>query len=143
MTEDLHIEGTLTLPAWELWYTTSRSSGAGGQHVNTTDSRVTLCWSVVASSVLTDDTKAWLLKRLRSRLTSEGVLQVSAETHRSQHRNRQDARERLAQLVREALHRPKARVATKPTRASVRRRLADKSARSSVKSLRSKVPSED
>ncbi|TVR05029.1 MAG: aminoacyl-tRNA hydrolase [Deltaproteobacteria bacterium] len=136
MSDDLAINDGLTIPGWELWVTTSRSSGAGGQHVNRTESRVTLHWNLLGSSVLDEGTKARLRQRLSSRLTADGVLQVSAEDERSQHRNRALARERLAEVVREGLKRRRRRVATKPTRGSERRRLKAKRLQGEKKALR-------
>lgn len=138
MTDDLPIHDTLTLPGWELWVTTSRSSGAGGQHVNRTESRVTLHWNLAGSSVLTDAQRARLLQRLGGRVNADGVLQVSVETHRSQHRNREEARERLQALVVEALQTRRARRATRPTRSSVRRRLEAKRQQGEKKERRRK-----
>lgn len=134
--EDLKISEALTIPGWELWTTTSRSGGAGGQHVNRTESRVTLFWSPANSSVLDDHQRARLQQRLGSRLSNEGVLQVSAEAHRSQHRNREEARRVLAELVERALRRRKRRIPTRRTRGSERRRLASKKQQGEKKRLR-------
>lgn len=127
---------TLTIPAAELTWRFSRSSGPGGQGVNTTDSRVELSWDVGASAVLTDTQRSRLLARLGGRLV-DGVLTVTASEHRSQLRNRDAARARLTALVAEALRPPaRTRRPTRPTRGSQRRRLDAKRRRGDVKRLR-------
>ncbi|HET7173546.1 MAG TPA: alternative ribosome rescue aminoacyl-tRNA hydrolase ArfB [Nocardioidaceae bacterium] len=126
----------LVLPDRELSWRFSRSSGPGGQSVNTTDSRVELSFDVAASAALTEAQRSRLLTRLAARLV-DGVLTVSASEHRSQLRNREAAEERLAQLVREGLAPPpRPRVPTKPSAASVRRRLDAKRRRAMTKHLR-------
>jgi len=142
MSDDLVIDERLSIPSWELWYTTSRASGAGGQHVNTTDSRVTIHWVPANSSVLDDAAKARVLRRLRPRLTSDGELQLSAQDERSQHRNREIVRERLAALIRESLVVQRRRRATRPTRGSIERRLTEKRVTAEKKRAR-KPPSDD
>lgn len=128
--------GGLVIPASELVERYSRSSGPGGQGVNTTDSRVQLSFDVATSTVLSEAQRARLLRRLRSRLTV-GVLTIDASEHRSQWRNREAARVRLAALLREAMAPPPPpRRATRPTRGSVDRRLASKRRRAEVKRQR-------
>ena len=108
----------------------SRSSGPGGQGVNTTDSRVELSWDLGSSAVLTETQRARLLDRLGGRLV-DGVLTVTASEHREQLRNRAAAERRLAALVAEGIHPPgPRRRPTRPTRGSQERRLAAKRARS-------------
>lgn len=132
------LPGGLVIPASELVERYSRSSGPGGQGVNTTDSRVQLSFDVAASTVLSEVQRTRLLRRLRSRLDT-GVLTVDASEHRSQWRNREAARVRLAGLLREALAPPPPpRRATRPTRGSVDRRLAGKRRRAEVKLQRSR-----
>jgi ribosome-associated protein len=126
----------LVVPEAELAWRFSRSSGPGGQGVNTADSRVELSWDVVASAVLSDAQRARLVERLGGRLVG-GVLTVAASEHRAQLRNREAARVRLAALVADALAPPgPRRRATRPTRGSVTRRLDAKKQRSGVKRLR-------
>ena len=120
------------LPESELSWRFSRSSGPGGQHVNTTETRVEVLWSPADSTVLTDDQKARVAARLRGRLV-DGRVSVVASAHRSQLRNREDAVRRLEELVAEALRPVKRRRPTKPTRGSVERRLDAKKRRSQVK----------
>lgn len=125
----------LTVPATEVVEQFSRSSGPGGQSVNTTDSRVEAVLDVSACTVLTDSQR----RRAVESLGSERIV-VTASEHRSQHRNRVAARLRLADRLRAALAPPPLpRVATKPTKGSRRRRLEGKKRRSQVKSLRGRV----
>ena len=134
--EDLKIGSALVIPGWELWFSASRSGGPGGQHANTSDTAVTLHWSIEDSSVLSDGQKKRLRHKLRRNVTDQGVLQVSSADTRSQHRNRKMARERMAEQVREGLKRRKRRVATKPSRAAKRRRIKNKRHRAQIKKLR-------
>jgi len=129
----LVINDTVNIPLSELVYTASRSSGPGGQHVNTTDTRIQVRWNVKESSALYEDERALVLKNLATRLTESGDLILAADTHRSQRRNREEVTQRLATLVREALIPPKPRKKTKPTRAAKERRLEDKRKKSRTK----------
>ncbi|WP_163163628.1 alternative ribosome rescue aminoacyl-tRNA hydrolase ArfB [Arthrobacter sp. Alg241-R88] len=139
---DLDVVPGLTIPASELDWRFSRSSGPGGQHVNTSDSRVELSWDVRESSALSDSQRLILLTRLGPHLIG-GVVTVSASERRSQLRNREIALAKLADLVAGGLA-PAApgRRATKPTRGSDRRRLVAKKLRSTTKQQR-KRPSAD
>lgn len=132
----LAVSPALTIPEGELAWRFSRSSGPGGQGVNTTDSRVELSWDVEASAVLSDSQRARLLARLDKRLVA-GVLTVTASENREQLRNRAAARTRLAVLVAEGLAPPpRQRRATRPTRGSQERRLAAKKQRTTTKQMR-------
>ncbi|RAX49665.1 aminoacyl-tRNA hydrolase [Arthrobacter sp. AQ5-05] len=139
---DLEISPVLSIPASELDWRFSRSSGPGGQHVNTSDSRVELSWNIAGSRVLTDAQRERLVSRLDPKLVS-GVLTVSASEQRSQLRNREIALQKLAGMLASALapDGPRRR-ATKPTKGSQRRRLAAKSQRSATKSQRQRPSSE-
>jgi ribosome-associated protein len=139
---DLEVSSALTIPASELNWRFSRSSGPGGQHVNTSDSRVELFWSVADSAALSDDQRQLLLARLGRRLVA-GVLTVTASEQRSQLRNREIARRKLAELVSAGLAPagPRRR-ATKPTKGSDRRRLAAKEQRSATKRQRRRPSAE-
>ena len=129
----------ITLPGAELVERFSRSPGPGGQSVNTSDTRVELAYDIAGSTALTDDQRARALSRLSQRLV-DGRLVVVASEHRSQHRNRAAARERLAELLRSALAPPPpARRPTRPTRGSQRRRLEAKRQRGETKALRGRV----
>ena len=132
----LRLRGSVVIPESELAWRFSRSSGPGGQGVNTTDSRVELLFDVAASSSLGPDLRARALARLGPRL-SGGVLSVTASEHRSQLRNREEAERRLAAILSEAIAPPpRPRRPTKPTRGSVNRRIAVKKRRSELKRLR-------
>jgi ribosome-associated protein len=124
------------IPERELGWRFSRSGGPGGQGVNTTDSRVELLFDVAASTTLTEQQRARVLQRLSNRLV-DGVLTVVASEYRSQLRNREAARARLAAMLRAALAPdPPARRPTRPSRAARERRLADKRRRMLTKRLR-------
>lgn len=133
---DLRVSSTLVVPAAELAWRFSRSSGPGGQGVNTADSRVELSFDVAGSAVLLDRQRDRLTDRLAGRLVG-GVLTVAASEHRAQLRNRDAARQRLATLLREGLAPPpRARRATRPTLGSRRRRIETKKQRGETKRLR-------
>lgn len=134
----LPISRTLALPETELTERFLRADGPGGQHVNRTESAVELRFDVAASPSLPDEVRARLLARRDRRLTAEGVLVIQARRFRDQARNRDDARERLAEIIRAVLTPPKKRVATKPTRASKERRLVGKQQRGKLKQTRSR-----
>ena len=122
----------LVIPAAEISEQFSRSSGPGGQHVNTSDSRVQLSLDLASASFLTETQRERVLGRLSPRLSGT-VLTVTSEKQRSQLKNRQDALRRLAQLLRDALAPPVQRRATKPSRNSRRRRVRSEQRRSEIK----------
>jgi len=129
----LQVNGTLSIPRSELDVRVSRASGAGGQHVNKTSSRVEIFWNIPGSRALSEEQRSRLLEKLASKLTTEGSIRVVASDMRSQSRNRDLAEERLADLVRRALIIPKKRRATKPTRAAKEARLESKKRHSTKK----------
>ncbi|MGS2645651.1 alternative ribosome rescue aminoacyl-tRNA hydrolase ArfB [Streptosporangium sp. LJ11] len=132
----LQISGSVSVPEAELGWRFSRSSGPGGQGVNTTDSRVELSFDLAATETLGPVFKARALERLGSRLVN-GVITIAASEFRSQLRNREAAEMRLAQILREAIAPPpKKRRPTKPSRGAVERRIAAKKQRSDLKRLR-------
>ena len=133
----LYVNGSLSIPRHELDVRVSRSSGAGGQHVNKTSSRVEIFWNISTSRALSDEQRARLQHKLASRLTSDGSIRVVASDMRSQTRNREIAEERLAELVARALIVPRKRRPTKPTKASKEARLDAKRRHSSKKRDRS------
>jgi ribosome-associated protein len=135
----LEITPAIIIPDEELIERFVRASGPGGQHVNKTSTAVELRFDVQNSPSLPDEVKARLAKIAGSRLTLEGVLVLFAQGARSQEMNRQEARTRLAELVRRATEKPKPRRPTKPTHASKLRRLEAKSQRSGIKSARGRV----
>jgi ribosome-associated protein len=133
---DLHVRGPLVLPARELHWRFSRASGPGGQGVNTTDSRVELSFDLARSPSVPENLRERALSRLAGRLV-DGVLTIVAAEQRSQLRNREAARERLAEVLRTAIAPPpKARRASRPTKGSQRRRLESKARRGAIKKLR-------
>jgi ribosome-associated protein len=133
------ITRSIAIDSDELTETFTRSTGAGGQHVNTTDSAVLLRFDVAASPSLPEAVKDRLAALAGSRMTREGVLILRSEGSRSQLLNRQEVRERLIALIQEATIVPKKRRPTKPTRASQTRRVDGKVKRASVKQGRGKV----
>jgi len=135
----LHITDQISLEEWELTEQFTRSSGPGGQNVNKVSSAVELRFEAERSPNLPDPVKRRLRRLAGSRWTKEGAVVIRVEDTRHQARNREIARERLADLVRRATVAPKRRVPTKPTKGSKERRLKAKKVRGEVKSLRGKV----
>jgi ribosome-associated protein len=132
----LTVTAGIVVPEAELQWRFSRSSGPGGQSVNTTDSRVELSFDLAASQAINETLKLRATARLAGRLV-DGVVTVAASEHRSQLRNREAAESRLAGLLRDAIAPPaRPRRATRPTRGSVRRRLDSKRRRSDLKRQR-------
>ena len=129
----LKVGHLVEIPDEELDERFIRSSGPGGQNVNKVSTAVELRFDVRQSASLRDDVKARLIKLAGRRMTDDGVLVLRADRFRTQERNREDARQRLTELVAEALVPPKPRVKTRPTLASKKRRLDDKSRRGEVK----------
>lgn len=125
----------IAVPESEMTWRFSRSSGPGGQSVNTTDSRVELMWRLVDSTVLDDEQRALATTRLRGRLV-DGTLTIAASQYKSQHRNREDAKVRLESLLAKALTPTRPRHATKPGKGARQRRLDDKKQRGATKRLR-------
>jgi ribosome-associated protein len=134
--------GDLLIDESEIVESFVRASGPGGQNVNKVASAVELRFDARRSPSLPADVAVKLMKLAGSRLTNEGVIVIFAQRFSSQPRNREDARERLAALILKAQHRDKPRRATRPTLASKRRRLDEKSRRGSVKALRGKAGEE-
>lgn len=132
----LAVTAHLAIPETELVERFMRADGPGGQHVNRTESAVELRFDAARSPSLPDDVRARLLARRDRRLTADGVVVIQARRFRDQARNRDDARDRLAELIRAALVAPKKRVATRPTRASKERRLTGKTRRGQIKRTR-------
>jgi len=135
------ITDAITIDDSELSESFVRSSGPGGQNVNKVSSAVQLRFDVRHSPSLPNDVAVRLMRLAGKRLTKEGVIVIIAQQHRTQERNRADARERLFDLIRQAAVRPVPRRATKPPKAEKRRRLEAKKHRSGIKSLRRGKPS--
>lgn len=141
--DPIRINQRLVIPASELEFRATRSGGPGGQHANTSATRIELTWNVRASPSLTDRRRELIVSRIGSRLDSDGTLRLVCDTHRSQHRNRQDVVERFAELVAGALRPVKKRKKTRPTRASKERRLEKKKRRGRLKKLRGRIDRND
>lgn len=139
----IRITPTVSIDDSELEERFVRASGPGGQNVNKVSTAVELRFDVRRSPSLTEALKARLSRLAGKRLTDDGVLVIRADRFRTQERNRDDARQRLIELIRKATHVPKHRVATRPTRASKERRLEGKERRGQVKRLRSSRPDAD
>ncbi|MEP6688591.1 MAG: alternative ribosome rescue aminoacyl-tRNA hydrolase ArfB [Gemmatimonadales bacterium] len=129
----LDVAPDLRVPLAELEFRATRSGGPGGQHVNTSSTRVEVTWDVAASPALSEDQRQRLLLRLASRLDSAGRLRLVSSGSRSQLRNREDATERLRDIVAQALVVPKTRKRTRPPRAAKAARLENKRRRSATK----------
>jgi ribosome-associated protein len=130
------VSDELRIPRDELAFRASKSGGPGGQHVNTSSTRVELLWNVRRSRALTEEQRSLLLTKLATRLDGDGELRVVSSEHRSQARNRDAAEERLTRLVRRALVVPKVRRATRPTMGGVERRLKSKKIEGAKKKAR-------
>jgi ribosome-associated protein len=144
MADDNAIEITaeLRLPLSELEYLASRSGGPGGQHVNTSSTRIEVWWDVAGSPSLSEAQRSWLLQRLGPRLDSIGRLRLVSSSSRSQLRNREDVTARLQSVVAAALVVPKTRKKTRPSRAAKAARLEGKRRRSAIKQRRRPPPDE-
>lgn len=122
----------------EVNFKTSRSSGKGGQHVNKTESRVSLFFDIESSAILTDDEKSILKERLKSRLINEKIIQIDVEESRSQQRNKEIALKRLVQLITNNSKPKKKRKISKPSKAAIKKRLKAKKMQSEKKQFRRK-----
>lgn len=136
MADEVRVNDRVSIPASELGWRFSRSSGPGGQGVNTADSRAELSWDLDRSTALPEHLKARARERLGNRLVN-GVLTIAASEHRAQLRNREAAEARLAALLGEAIKPPPPpRRATRPSRGAKERRIAEKKRRGEIKRLR-------
>ncbi len=138
MKNSLYIKNGINIPENELEITTSRSGGPGGQHVNKTNTRVTVRWNIKNTNVLTPEKKEMVLKNLGNQITLDGDLIVHNNSSRSQIKNKEMAFETLAQKIRKALYVPKKRIKTNVTKSAKENRLQKKSHKSLIKKTRSK-----
>lgn len=130
---DIVINRGLTIPTSEITFRFSTSSGPGGQHANKSETRVTLLFDVAQSPSLTEEQRALIQQRLGSRLDSNGVLQISVQDSRSQHKNRETAVARFQSLLATALRPRKKRRKTRPSRSAQEKRLQSKKRRGQIK----------
>jgi len=136
---DIHIKNGIVIPYHELEITTSRSGGPGGQHVNKTETRITIRWNVNETSAFAKPLKERVLKNLGSRLTADGYLIIHNSESRSQLQNKKNALKYLTAIVREALLVPKKRIKTKVPKKEKEKRLQEKKRRGDIKKGRSKI----
>ena len=138
--DGLALAETTSIPRGELTYRASRAGGAGGQHVNTSSTRIELLWNVRTTQALDEEARARVVEKLATRIDGEGFIRVVSSARRSQGQNRVAAEERLVELVRKALIVPKRRKATKPSRGAKEARLTEKKKRGETKRQRSDKP---
>jgi len=137
----LQVTDDVWIPRAELTFRATRGGGPGGQHVNTSSTRVELAWSVQETPNLSEQQRALVLRRLGNRINAEGVLLLTEGGSRSQHQNKEAVTARLVELLKQALHVARPRKKTRPPRASREKRLRSKRHRSEVKRLRGSVDS--
>ena len=142
-TTAIEVTPELRIPRSELEYRATRSGGPGGQHVNTSSTRVELLWNVDTSTSLNDEQRARLKTKLRKRIGADGVLRLTSAGSRSQHQNKEDATRRFANLLEQALRIPKPRKKTKVPRAVKEARLKAKKNRSRIKQHRGRVTGDE
>ena len=136
MKHDLHIKNGITIPEHELEITASRSGGPGGQHVNKTNSRISIRWNVKTTTALNELQKERVLEKLQAQLTGEGDIMVHSASARSQQQNKELALARLAETIRKALHVPKKRMKTKVSQGAKEARLENKARHGMSKKMR-------
>jgi ribosome-associated protein len=143
MKDDVYIKNGISIPADEIKFKVSRSGGPGGQHVNRTESKVSVYWNIKNTRILTDEQKLRVLNNIHTHVTDDGVLVIHNYESRSQQQNKQAALAMLATVIRKALYIPKKRMKTKVPKNIKEARLREKSHRSSLKKLRTKKIIED
>jgi ribosome-associated protein len=132
----LALSETRSIPRGELTYRASRAGGAGGQHVNTSSTRIELLWNVRTTQALDEEARSRVAEKLASRIDGEGFIRIVSSARRSQGQNRVAAEERLVELIRKALIVPKRRKVTKPSRGAKEARLSEKKKRGETKRQR-------
>lgn len=140
MSDDLILPGGTKIPEGDLEFRVSRSSGPGGQGVNTTDSQVELRFDLDGNETLSGTQKARVRRALGNRITNDGVLILAASDHRSQHRNKAEVLARFRRLITDAITPPKPRRPTRPSRGARERRLESKRQRAEIKRQRRNPP---
>lgn len=146
MTSDssqIAVNANLSIPRAELDYRATRAGGPGGQHVNTSSTRVELLWNLDSSPSINEEQRALLRHKLRKRIGEDGVLRLTSSTSRSQHQNKEDVTARFARIIAEALRIPKPRKKTRVPRAVKEARLKAKKNRGRIKQQRGRVSHED
>jgi ribosome-associated protein len=133
------VNDQLTIPRSELDYRASRSGGPGGQHVNTSSTRIEVTWNVATSPSLSDEQRARLMEKLATRIDNEGVLRMVSAGSRSQHQNREEVTARLQATLERALRVPKPRKRTKVPKGVKEERLREKKKRSETKQSRGRI----
>jgi ribosome-associated protein len=136
MSNDVFVQEGITIPEHELEITTSKSGGAGGQHVNKTESKITVRWNVKTSNAITHEQKMRIIENWGGRLTEEGDFIIHSSESRSQQHNKMAALKRLEKEIKKALYVPKKRMKTRVSKSAKEARLQSKKIRSSVKKLR-------
>lgn len=139
MEDDVIVTPELSIPRSELSYRATRAGGPGGQHVNTSSTRVELLWEVGASLSISDEQRARIREKLANRIGEDGMLRLTSAGSRSQHQNKEDVTERFGRMIAQALHKPKPRRKTKPPKASKEARLQEKKKRAETKKHRGKI----
>jgi ribosome-associated protein len=139
MKNDVSVRSDITIPDSEIEIATSRAGGPGGQHVNKSNTRITVRWNINNTTALDDQQKARVLQKLASELTNEGDLIVHSSASRSQQQNKEAALSILAAKVKKALHVPKRRMKTRVSKSVKESRLQDKKRRSQLKQSRGKT----
>jgi ribosome-associated protein len=137
--DDIEVMPGLNVPRSEIDYRATRAGGPGGQHVNTSSTRVELLWNIDRSAALTDEQRARIKVKLRKRISEDGTLRLTSASSRSQHQNKEDVTRRFANMLEQVLRIPKPRKKTKVPRAMKEARLQAKKNRSRVKQQRGKV----